>query len=157
MLVPLLPFAVLLVAGLLARGGRFTSWTAVVLAAAGGLLMLLFVGVGGRVPQFFNDPLVEVVWPLWVGETVRGWTGEPFARNVCVWLAPEYVAGLAPELRGLQFAPLVLGQAVAFLAMLRVMGTAGKASVPAQAGSNLCVDEQKDRRCEGEDAEDPAA
>src|SRR5262249_50552335 len=51
LLVPLLPFAMLPVAGLLACGGRMVAAIAALLSLAGGVLMLLFVAVGGRIPQ----------------------------------------------------------------------------------------------------------
>jgi hypothetical protein len=118
LLVPLLPFAMLPVAGFIAWGGRPALWIAALLATAGGVLMLLFVGVGGRVPQFFDDPLIQVVLPLWRGESVSGWIREPFTRNAVSYGLPGFVARLDPRFRGLQFAPLVLGQMIGVLAML---------------------------------------
>ena len=111
LLVPLLPFAMLPVAGLLARGGRWAVALTAVLGLAGGVLMLMFVGVGGRIPQYYGDPLVEVVWPLWRGNAVPGW-GEPFARNLCGLIAPGWVGRLSGGTRWLQFAPLIAAQAV---------------------------------------------
>ena len=58
------------VAGLLAVGGRGTTGFAVVLTLAGGVIILLFVGVGARLPQFIADPLRDAVWPLWRGDPV---------------------------------------------------------------------------------------
>jgi hypothetical protein len=118
LLVPLLPFAMLPVAGFLAWGGRWATVGFCVLALAGGVLMLLFVGVGGRVPQYYDDPLVQVVWPLWRGEIVPGWTGEPFARNLYARHAAGLIRELRPGLRCLQFAPLVLAQVTAVVLML---------------------------------------
>ena len=56
LLVPLLPFAMLPVAGLLARGGTWATARRPCSAVAGGVLMLLFVGVGGRLPQDIRRP-----------------------------------------------------------------------------------------------------
>ncbi len=94
LLVPLLPFAMLPVAGLLARPGRLVVIVAASLALGGAVLMLGFLGVGARVPQFYLDPLVEVVWPLWRGESVPHWTGEPFAqcRRADMLADPEQLA-----------------------------------------------------------------
>jgi hypothetical protein len=118
LLVPLLPFAMLPVAGLLARGGTWATVTAALLALGGGVLMLLFVAVGGRLPQYYTDPLVQAVWPIWCSKTVPGWTGEPFARNLVGLLAPGLVRRLPAAARGLQFAPLVLAQGLAILLMM---------------------------------------
>ena len=51
LLVVLLPFAILPAAALLAVGGRLITALAIVLAITGGGLMLLFQGVGGRIPH----------------------------------------------------------------------------------------------------------
>src|SRR3954451_200706 len=70
LLVPLIPFAMLPVAGLMAgnsRWARVARTIAAALAAVGGIEMLLFQGVGGRIPPDVPAPLVEVVWPLWNG------------------------------------------------------------------------------------------
>lgn len=85
LLLPLLPFAMVPVAALLGRGGRLSVVAVVLLAMAGGVLMTLFVGVGGRLPQYFQDPLLEVVWPLWRGDRLPGWSGERFARTPAGW------------------------------------------------------------------------
>ena len=67
LLVPLLPFAMLPVAGLLAAGGRGATLAVLVLALGGGVVNLLFQGVGGRLPQDIADPFRMAVWPLWSG------------------------------------------------------------------------------------------
>ena len=51
LLVPMLPFAMLPVAGLLAVGGRASRRVAAILAIAGAVVILLFQGVGARVPE----------------------------------------------------------------------------------------------------------
>ena len=113
LLVPLLPFAIILVAGLLSNDWMPDTFVAAALAIAGGILNLLFVGVGGKLPQDLLDPLVQVVWPIWSGHEVPGWTFEPFARNAMSWSAPSLVATLSPGMRWIQFAPLVIAQCVA--------------------------------------------
>ncbi|MFO0951388.1 MAG: phospholipid carrier-dependent glycosyltransferase [Isosphaeraceae bacterium] len=138
LLVPLLPFAMVAVAGALAWGGRWLSATAAALALAGAVLMALFVGVGGRVPQFYLDPLMQVVLPLWSGRAVPGWIGEPFARNLIAWSMPGFGAGLPPAWRGLQFAPLFLAQAVATAALFRALRPT---ATPAAPASDLRVDQ----------------
>lgn len=124
LLVPLLPFAMLPVAGLLAVGGRWATGAALVLTLAGGALMLAFVAVGGRVPQYFDDPLVQAVWPLWRGRVVPGWPFEPFSRNLFGVLVGQTVARLPRGARWLQFAPLLLAQGVAIGWMARRLGAA---------------------------------
>jgi hypothetical protein len=69
LLVPLLPFGMVPVAGVLADHGRWSRvwlWLALLLALAGGALMLLFQGAGGRVPQYVEFPLRDFVWPRWM-------------------------------------------------------------------------------------------
>jgi hypothetical protein len=122
LLVPLLPFAMLPAAAWLGQGGRTSAWTVALLSLAGGVLMLLFIGVGGRVPQYYPDPLLDPVWPLWQGREVAGWVGDRFARNLCAWFGPGWVARLPAGYRWVQFTPLVAGQALAVLVMLRVLG-----------------------------------
>jgi hypothetical protein len=119
LLVPLLPFAMLPVAALLARGGRPATVVALILALAGGVLMLLFQGVGGRVPNAVTDPLLQVVWPLWRGEPIpEGWiSGRRFEPNLCALAFPGVVARLPESRKWLQFLPLVLWQLVGIAAM----------------------------------------
>lgn len=117
LLVPLLPFAMIPVAALLAIGGRAGRWIgglAVLLTLAGAVLMLLFQGVGARLPQDVADPLVEVVLPLWSGraELPGWWTGDRFARNPASLLAPAWIDQLPAAWRWVQFLPLVVFQAV---------------------------------------------
>lgn len=123
LLVPLLPFAMIPVAALLANAGRWQRivWTlAVVLTIAGAVLMLLFQGVGARLPQDVLDPLVEVVWPLWRGEArPPWWIGERFTRNLGGLAGGESLARLSPRWHWLQFAPLALFQALGVAWLLR--------------------------------------
>jgi hypothetical protein len=156
LLVPLLPFAMLPVAALLGVWGRFWTWPALALALAGGVLMLLFVAVGARVPHTIEDPLVQVVWPLWCGKTVPGWPGEPFTRNAIGRLLPGLVARLPDWASWEQFAPLVAAQVVALSLMSRSLRPAAGHGPPA-AVLNLRVDQQEDGRGQHEDAEDPGA
>jgi hypothetical protein len=130
LLVPLIPFAMLPVAALLGAAGRWATGLALALALWGGVVMVLFQGVGGRIPdQVFlrgdpvplSDPLGSAVWPLWRGAPLPGWkTDGRFTRNLATRLAPGAVERLPEDLRGIQFVPLVAGQAVAIAAMLLV-------------------------------------
>ncbi|MBX6313049.1 MAG: hypothetical protein IRY99_09070 [Isosphaeraceae bacterium] len=130
LLVPLLPFAMLPVAAMLALGGRAATAAALVLALAGGALMLLFQGVGGRVPQDILDPLREAVWPLWRGAPIpRFWVGPRFDAHLLSWLWPEAIRRLPPEYQWLPFLPLVALQAVLIAAMLVALrGSPGRPS-----------------------------
>ncbi len=123
LLVPLLPFALLPVAGLLAVAGRWTTPLALVLAISSFVVLFLFVGVGGQAPQFLDDPLLQFVWPRWRGERVPLVPGDEFfARNV-VMLAPWSVTGITNVAgRGpIAFLPLAAVQVVAIALMLFAM------------------------------------
>lgn len=124
LLTPLLPFAMLPVAALLAepgRLGRIARPAAVGLALAGAVLMLMFQAVGARLPQDVLDPLVEVVWPLWRGDAIpMWWTGERFARNLFALAAPGFVATLPAAWAWAQFLPLVVFQAAGAAVLMRM-------------------------------------
>lgn len=119
LLVPLLPFALLPVAALLARGGRAARIAAIGLTIAGAALMLLFLGVGGRIPHQFpggelRDPLLQVVWPLWRGAPLPSWwVGGRFGKTLLGVAFPGPIQALAPGRQWLQFLPLVLAQVLA--------------------------------------------
>ncbi|MDR3637571.1 MAG: hypothetical protein P4L84_27445 [Isosphaeraceae bacterium] len=119
LLLPLLPFAMLPVAGLLARGGRGPVAAAVVLGLAGACLIFLFLGVGGRIPHQYpggelRDPLLQVVWPLWRGDPLpRWWVGRRFAQNLVALAVPGPMGALTPSRQWLQFMPLILAQTLA--------------------------------------------
>jgi hypothetical protein len=129
LLLPLLPFAMLPVAAFLAVGGRASIGLALTLALAGALLIRLFVGVGARLPETVNDPLAEVVWPLWRGDPIPAWwadlqKGQPpwsqrFARNLVSIFLPGKVARLSDRWLWLQFVPLVVFQVGAIAVMVR--------------------------------------
>ena len=120
LLVPLLPFAILPIAGLLVVGGRVASVLALVLAIAGAVVLLLFQGVGARVPDPIASPLIGAVWPLWRGDTpLPGWTfGRRFAVNLVELAWPGFVSKLPPTAAWLPFAALVLVQAILIAVML---------------------------------------
>jgi hypothetical protein len=124
LLVPLLPFAMIPVAAVLAGTGswsRAAVWLAAFLAALGAVLMLLYQGVGARLPQDVPAPLRVIVWPLWTGNTdvPRWWTGERFTRTATAVLTTDWVKNLPEGRQWLQFLPLVLCQLVALLAIAR--------------------------------------
>jgi hypothetical protein len=116
LLLPLIPFAMLPVAALLAGESRLTrvaTITALVLALLGGVEMLLFQGAGGRIPFAVNDPLVQFVWPHWIGPA------RILDRNLVSLAAPEFSARLAGGWQAAQFLPLVLVQGLAVLGLWR--------------------------------------
>lgn len=161
LLVPLLPFATIPVAAVLAGRGRWSrlaAWTAALLALAGGALMLLFQGVGARIPQDLNLPLRDLVWPLWTGRAAlpTWWTGQRFTRSVISVMAGDWVQGLPASRQAIQFLPLVLAQ---FLAIVGILWTAGEGRQPGPgtAPLHLGVDEQKKRGGPDQDAQDPEA
>ena len=125
LLVPMLPFAQLPVAGLLAHGDKWVTALAFVLALGGFVIIFLFVGVGGQAPQYLEDPLLQLVWPRWRGERVPLVTGDEFfARNVLMltrwsWPGVTTFAGRGP----IAFVPLGAAQAVAFCLMLYALRT----------------------------------
>jgi hypothetical protein len=119
LLVPLLSFAMLPVAALLAWGGRAITVVVALLALVGGVVNFLFQGVGARLPQDIDDPLREAVWPIWSGGPLPPWwtSSQRFARNLCAEAFPQLVASLPERWQGLQFLPLLVFQAVAITAI----------------------------------------
>ncbi|MDR3619581.1 MAG: hypothetical protein P4L85_09540 [Paludisphaera borealis] len=125
LLVPLLPFAMIAVASALTAPGAWGKAflaLAVGLAIAGGVLMLLFQGVGARIPQDVADPLVEVVWPLWTGRTPlpMWWTGDRFTRNLSNLAVGAWLGRLPTAWQWVQFLPLVAFQAVGVAYLFRI-------------------------------------
>lgn len=120
LLVPLLPFAMLPVAASLAgrsKTARLATAIAVGLFVAGGALVLLFQGVGARVPHSYDDPLFQTVWPLWRGQNpLFAWRmGERFCTNLLSLVAEPTIGKLRPAWQWLQFVPLLLAQALAIV------------------------------------------
>jgi hypothetical protein len=133
LLVPLIPFAMIPVAGLLGMGGRWRRalmLVAAILAVIGGIEMLLFQGAGGRIPNEVWDvvgwrkvplaePLRDAVWPLWTGEArppERRYV-DGFALNLVDLASPDWVERLTPPWRFLQMMPLVAVQIIAITAL----------------------------------------
>jgi hypothetical protein len=112
LLLPLLPFAMLPVAALLAVGGRGTTVLAIVLAIAGGAIILQFEAIGARVPHDIARPWRDGVWPLWRGDKpLPGWVfGNRYARNLVTICFPETVKGLPSWADWLTVVPLVVYQ-----------------------------------------------
>jgi hypothetical protein len=132
LLVPLLPFAMLPVAAFLTIGGRVTTGLALVLTLAGAVLMLLFLGVGARIPETISDPIGEVVWPLWRGDPIPvWWLGQRFSRNLVSMLLPATLAKLPDRWLWVQFLPLVIFQTGAVWVMIRRLGTEARSAEPA--------------------------
>jgi len=124
LLVPLLPFAMLPVAAMLAGGGRPATVVAIVLALTGGVVILMFQAIGARVPDGIARPLVDAVWPIWRGDRpLPGWLyGNRWARNLVGVALPGPVRGLPTWAGWAQFAPLVLFQIAAIGLMGRSLG-----------------------------------
>jgi hypothetical protein len=112
LLLPLLPFAMLPVAGLLAVGGRLATTLAVILGLIGWILVTSFLGVGGRVPPEIDRPMRDFVWPAWRGDPMVG-DAERFARNLASINMPESLARLPEGWSWLQWAPLIAAQVLA--------------------------------------------
>jgi hypothetical protein len=174
LLVPLLPFAVLPIAGLLSGEtalARAATWLALALALAGAIEMLLFQGVDGRVPHTIADPLTTAVLPLWNGQPLPWWRyDERFCRNLTVLAAPDWVRGLIPQWQGLQFLPLVLFQAAGIIGLWRFgldeQGNAARGKTASRASalppvqtpaSNLGIDQQQERGRDCQQSEDAEA
>jgi hypothetical protein len=115
LLVPLLPFAMLAVAAALGAFERWATAIAIALTFVGWAEMLMFQGVGGRIPDTIGRPFVDVVWPHWRGDPVpESWPGGRFDRNLVstFWPGVNDPKTLAPNWQWLQFLPLVAIQAV---------------------------------------------
>jgi hypothetical protein len=174
LLVPLLPFAVLPIASLLSGGDRLATaakWAALFLAIAGGIEMVLFQGVDGRIPHNVADPLVKAVWPTWIGQSLPPWRfGEQFCRNLTALAAPDWLARMSPRWRGIQFLPLVIFQAAGIFGLARFgldnpRNVAGpRIEEQKLAGSrddpqalDLGVDQQQECGCDRQQSEDAEA
>ncbi len=160
LLVPLLPFAMIPVAAVLAGRGRW-SWlatlTAAALAMAGGVLILLFQGVGARIPDDVHEPLRALVWPLWVGRGAlqTWWTGQRFTASVVDLLAIDWEQRLREHRAAIQFLPLVVAQVLVIAA---TFWTAREGSpVPGDARLDLGVDEKQEGGRADQNAQDPKA
>ena len=143
LLVPMLPFAMLPVAGLLALGGRWAGISAVVLTLVGSIAILGCVAVGGRIADTVDRPLVDGVWPLIRGDRPLPWWvyGQRYARNLASLSLPEAVKRLPVWAGWATLAPLVLFQVAMIGGMLRLVRDeveSGKAET--QAGTALVPD-----------------
>jgi hypothetical protein len=121
LLLPMLPFAMLPVAALLAVGGRAVSLLAILLALMGAVVILQFEAIGARVPDYVDRPLVEGVWPLWRGDRpLPGWVfGDRYARNLTSLAFPG-VSGSLPAWAGwVTVLPLVVYQVALIGLMIR--------------------------------------
>jgi hypothetical protein len=118
LLVPMLPFAMLPVAALLGTGRRVVVVGAVLLALAGGAIMLLFQGAGARAPGPILDPIRWFALPIWRGDPN---TEARLASNLVSLLVPGALAQLPASWRGVQFLPLVLAQATAIALLYRYL------------------------------------
>jgi len=130
-LVPLLPFGMIGVMGALVDTGnrrlnQVLRGLALVLVLAGAVVILLCVGVGGRIPEsLFREPLSYpisgVAWPFWRGAPVPPWwIGGRFGGNLVNTFWPDVNKNqvVPPGWQWLQFMPLVLAQGVAILGLI---------------------------------------
>ena len=136
LLIPLIPFAMIPVAGLIggdSRLAKVATATASVLGLIGGIEMLLFQGAGGRIPHQELEPLSNAVWPLWTGQVpYPGWQfGEQFSPTLVSLFMPETIKRLSPSLRFIQFLPLVLVQVITIAGFWRFTASHAKPSVQA--------------------------
>ena len=161
LLLPLLPFAMIPVAAILADGApgrRFTVPLALFLAVAGGVLMLLFQGAGARLPMDVDHPLRAVVWPLWLGQPLpRWWTGERFTRTLAGLLARAWLDSPSLAEQAVQFLPLVLGQIVAIVGLIAITKAPKSSPAAVSASSDLGVDQEENRGGPDEDPQNPEA
>jgi hypothetical protein len=155
LLVPLLPFAMLGVAGLLASGNAVPSSpqdatknprtiAAATLGLAGFVVITLFQGIGARVPDPVRDapagyhdslahPLANAVWPIWRGDDLPDWDfGQRFSRTIFDLFARQGISdSSATGRQWRKFLPLWVGQALAItLLFLTVRPTPVKPTGP---------------------------
>ncbi len=138
LLVPLIPFAMIPVAGLMADGSRWARPAMIagaILALLGGVEMLMFQGADGRIPHEQMDrsgkvsalaePFADAVWPLWTGEVpYPSWRyGDQFCPNLVSLSIPEWIKRLPPRRRFVQFLPLILVQAISIVTLFRLRAT----------------------------------
>jgi hypothetical protein len=122
LLTPLLPFAMIPVAALLAWGNRGWTWAAAGLALLGAVIVFLYQGVGGRIPNPIENPFLDGVWPLWSGGPVPPWAFHGrFEKTVLDLLAPGWLAGVPERDRWVAFAPLVAFQVISIALMARLV------------------------------------
>ena len=90
------------------RTARVATIAAVVLALAGGVLMLAFQAVGGRIPQSYTDPLIHTVWPVCTARTsFPGWRFDGHALSAGTsrtWFWLGSIDRLPPGWQFVQFA-----------------------------------------------------
>ena len=123
LLAPLIPFAMLGVAGLLALDFRGIDAAAIALAVAGGIVVFLFQGVGARIPDAIDDPLFRAVMPIWRGSRPPPWRqGDRFARTAFSILFPQTAARASARFAAARFVPLVAIQAAAVAILVAFAG-----------------------------------
>jgi hypothetical protein len=171
LLVPLIPFAMIPVAALLAEGRHWHRVVSVVagsLAVLGAVEMLLFQGAGARIPNevpskgfaLLSEPLGDAVWPLWTGRTPYPWWqyGDRFSHNLVSEVAGDRITRLGPNWQAIQFVPLVAGQVLAICALTWLVGKPPLVKASRRgARSNLGIDEQQDSGRDDQQSHDPQA
>jgi hypothetical protein len=156
LLVPLLPFAMVPVAAILAGRGRlaeFAAGAASILALGGAVLMFLIQGVGARIPQDVEAPLRTIVWPLWNGATLpHWWTGQRFTATVAALWSTDWQKALQLPRHASQFLPLAGIQLLSALAIFWGVDSRGN---PPSGSLHLSIDEQEHGRCTDQNAQNP--
>lgn len=133
LLVPLIPFAMLGVAGAIAAWPRLATAVAAALALAGGILMLGFQSVGGRIPNEIGAPVAQVVWPLWRGaDPPPWWVGERWTRTPLDFFSP----GATERLDVLAFVIPAALQALAIISLMGALRSASPSQAKQPAGPN---------------------
>ena len=119
LLTPLLPFALIPVTALLGAGKWRWNWAMAGLSVLGAVIVFLYQGVGGRIPNPIDSPFLDGVWPLWSGGPVPAWAFQGrFERTVVDLLAPDLIARVPGRSRWVSFVPLVAGQLIGIGLML---------------------------------------
>jgi hypothetical protein len=151
----MLPVAAVIAGNSLAA--RAASWVAAGLFLAGAILMLLFQGVGARVPHTIDGPVVQSVWPLWRGENpLFSWRfGERFCRNLVSQIAAPAIGALPPWWQWLQFLPLVVAQIVAVGVAWWDCGPSVSFAGGARSDLNLGIDQQQQPGRHDQQSQDP--
>ncbi len=119
LLLPMLPFAFIPVAAVLADGGKAVSILATGLALVGVVLNFLCQSVGGRIPETISEPVSAAILPLWRGKIVPGWPPRnPFDRTVAGYVFPDRFQTAHGSSAWIQFLPLIGFLAVATILIL---------------------------------------
>ena len=135
LLLPLIPFAMLPIAALLASAGRWANWTTVLLSLVGAVEILMFVAIGARVPHEIERSFLDGVLPLCRGDRpLAPWTfGNRYASNLTTLIQPSLIKTLPAWAGWVTVLPLVLFQTLAIALMTRFI----KSDAPLPSNPNV--------------------